>query len=116
MILPEIDKLKDIIVPRLKVDRKGTRSLVATLVDVSRRVVVYSEHRNNAIGRAIGPSNVGTSGSDSVDVETNTTGSLGNHGTGLQGVIDTLDTVRLHIDQETRGQLSLRSASIEQCR
>ena len=100
--------------PRLKVDGKSTRTLVASLVHVSRSVVVHPEHRDNTVGRTVGPTNVGTRRTDPVNIKTNTTSGLGDHSTSLQGVIDTLDTVTLHIDKEARRQLRLGSTSVEQ--
>jgi hypothetical protein len=100
VVLSEIKELEDISVPRLKVDGKSTRSLVTTLVDVAGSVVEDTKHRNNTVGCTVGTSNVGASGTDSVDVETNTTSHLGDHSTGLEGIIDTVNAVLLHINQE----------------
>lgn len=116
VVLAEIQELKDVGVPRLQVDSKGTRALVATLVHVPGRVVVHPEHRHDAIRRPVGSSNVRAGGSNSVDVEANPTGRLGDHGTCLQGVVDALNAIFLHINQEARSQLRLGSAGVEQSR
>ncbi len=41
-----------------------------------------------------------------MSIETNTTSSLGDHSTGLECVVDTLDAVILHVDEEAGRQLS----------
>lgn len=56
------------------------------------------------------------SSTDIVDVKTNTTSSLADHGTVLEGVVDTLDRVVLHADKEARAQLRVRCTRVEQCR
>lgn len=61
MILAQVDELKDVGVPRLEINSKRTRALVTTLVDVSRRRVVHTEHGNNAVGVTVGARNVRTS-------------------------------------------------------
>lgn len=116
MVLTEIQELKDIRVPGLQVDSKRTRTLVTTLVDISGGVVVHPQHGDDTVRRTVGTANVRTSRTDAVDVQTNTTSGLGDHCTCLQSVVDTLDTVCLHVDKEARGQLWLRGTSIEQSR
>lgn len=54
MVLSEVEKVKDISVPRLEVDGKGPRALVSTLVDVAGCIVVDPEHWHQAIGLPIG--------------------------------------------------------------
>ncbi len=46
---------------------------------------------------------------------TNTTSRLGDVSTGLEGVIDALNTVVLHTDEEAGGELRSTGASIEEC-
>jgi hypothetical protein len=86
--------------PWLEVNGESTRTLVATLIDIASSVVVNAEHRDEAVGRAIGAANVRASGADTMYVETNTAGGLGNQRTGLECVIDTIDAVLLHVDEE----------------
>lgn len=49
MVLSEIKKVKDISVPRLKVDGKCSRALVSSLVNVASCVVVDPQHWHQAI-------------------------------------------------------------------
>ncbi len=114
MVLAEVKELEDIRVPRLNVDGKGTGTLVATLVNVSCSVVEDTEHGNDTVADTIGTGNVGASSSDVVDVETDTTSGLGDHGAGLEGVVDTVDRVILHGDKETRRELGVGSTSVEE--
>src|ERR1700761_1545510 len=60
VVLPQGDELEDIRVLGLEVDRDRARSLVATLVNISRSRVVYAEHRHNAIRVTIRSGNVGS--------------------------------------------------------
>lgn len=114
MVLAKVEELEHISVPGLKVDGEGTRALVATLVDISGSVVEDTEHGNDTVGSTVGTGNVRTGSTDAVNVETNTASHLGNHGAGLEGVVDTLNRVVLHVDQEARRQLGLRRTSVEE--
>jgi hypothetical protein len=49
-----------------------------------------------------------------MDVQPDTSSGLADHGTVLEGIIDTLDGIVLHADQEAGAQLRVRSASIEE--
>lgn len=53
VVLAQVEELEDVCVPRLNVDGKGSRSLVAALVDVARSVVVDSEHRDDTVRVAL---------------------------------------------------------------
>ncbi|KAH3677659.1 hypothetical protein OGATHE_000313 [Ogataea polymorpha] len=114
MVLPDVDKVKNIRVPWLNVQSKRARTLVASLVDVSGGVVEHSHHWNDAVGRAVGSSDVRPGGSNVVNVQTNASGSLGDQSTGLEGVIDAVDGVVLHGNQETGRHLRMRSTGIKQ--
>lgn len=76
MVLAEVKELKDISMPWLQVDSKGTRTLVAALVDISGGVVEHTKHGYNSVGGAVGSSNVRSGGTDTVDVKADTSGSL----------------------------------------
>jgi len=52
-VLAHVEELEDVGVPRLEVDGKRARSLVAALVDVARRVVVHAQHRQEAVRHAV---------------------------------------------------------------
>lgn len=107
VVLSEIEELEDVSVPWFQVDGESTWALVSTLVNISGSVVEYSQHGNNAIGVSVCTSNVSTSGTNSVDVETNTSSILGDHGTSLEGVVDTVNAVLLHVDQKAGRELCL---------
>jgi hypothetical protein len=49
VVLPQVDKVEDIIMPRLKVDSEGPWAFVASLVDVASNRVVGTEHRYNTV-------------------------------------------------------------------
>jgi hypothetical protein len=100
VVLSKIKELEDVRVPGLKVDSESTRSLVATLVNVTSSVVENTQHGNDTVGSTVGTSDIRASGTDSVNVQANTTSHLGNHGTSLEGIIDTVNAVLLHINKE----------------
>jgi hypothetical protein len=114
VVLAKVEEFKDIGVPGLEIDGKGTRTFVATLIDVSGSVIEDTEHGDDTVGGAVGASDIGSSGPDTVYVEANASSHLGDHGAGLEGVVDALNTVILHVHEEARGQLALRSACIEE--
>jgi hypothetical protein len=58
VVLAQVEEAKDVSVPWLKVDSKGTWTLVATLVDIASSVVVYTEHRNETVGCSVGATDV----------------------------------------------------------
>ena len=86
------------------------------LIYISSRVVVHSEHWQQSVRVAICSGNVGTSGTNTVNVEPDSAGHFRNHGTGFQRVVDAVDRVRLHRQQEARGALGARGAGVEQGR
>ena len=49
-----------------------------------------------------------------MDVQSDSTGGLGDHGAGFEGVVDSLDGVVFHGDEETGGELGVGSAGVEQ--
>lgn len=98
MILSQVQELEDVGMPRLDVDGKGTRPLVATLIDISCGVVKDAKHRYNTIRGPVSTADIRAGSSDAVDVEPNPTGSLGDHGARLERIIDPLNTVFLDID------------------
>lgn len=53
--------------PRLNVDGKGALPLATSLVDVAGSIVEDTEHGEDAVGCAIGASDVAASGPDVVD-------------------------------------------------
>lgn len=91
-------------------------ALATTLVDVAGSVVEYAEHRREAIGLAVGAADVRSRRADVVGAEADPTSRLGDHGALLQSIIDALDAVFLHLEQEARGELRVWGAGVEQGR
>ena len=56
---------------------------------VPRCVVENSQHGNKPIAVTVGPSDVGSTSADAVDIETDAPSRLGDQSTLLQGVINT---------------------------
>ena len=56
------------------------------------------------------------SGADAMDIYSDTSRGLTDHGTILEGIINTLDGIIFHADQEAGAQLRTRSACIEKGR
>ena len=102
--------------PGLQVDREGAFALATALVDVTRGVVEYAQHRYDAVGRAVGAADVGTGRADVVHVEPDTAGGLRDLGAVLQRVVDAVDAVVLHHDEEAGRKLRLRRTGVEEGR
>ena len=86
--------------PRFHVNCKCTGSFVAALIHVSGSVVEDTQHWDDTIRGTIGASNVGSGGSDAVDVQSDATGRLGDHGASFESVVDSLDRVAFHGDEK----------------
>src|SRR3954468_18308468 len=71
VVLAQIQEVKDISVPRLQVDGKGARTLIATLINITCGVIKHAKHRYEAVGCAIGAGDIGTGGTNAVDVQAN---------------------------------------------
>lgn len=93
MVLPQVKKTHAISVPRLDADGKRTRALITTLVDESRGGVVRAEHGYDSVRVSIGASNV-----------TDSAGGFADHGAAFEGVVDALDRVVFHADEEAGAQ------------
>lgn len=71
--------------------REGSRSLVSSLVDVSSGGVVGSEHGDDTVRETVGSSDVRSLSTDVVDVETDSSGRLGDEGARLERVVDSFN-------------------------
>ena len=54
MVLPEVQEVKDVGMPRLQVDGKCPGAFVPSLVHVAGSVVVNPQHGHQSIRRAVG--------------------------------------------------------------
>jgi hypothetical protein len=96
--------------------REGTRSLVTTLVDITSSSIISPQHGHDTVRVPVGSGNVRPLGSNVVNVESDPTGRLRNHGTRLERVVDAVDRVVLHGDQEARRELRVRGTGVEELR
>ena len=71
MVLLEVEEIVDVGVPWLDVNGKRTLALSTSLVNVTGGVVEYTQHRNNAVGRAIGSFDVRARSTDVVNGKAN---------------------------------------------
>ena len=116
VVLSQVEEVEDVGVPRLEVDGERALALAAALVDVARRVVEDAQHRHDAVGGAVGAADVRPDRADVVDRQADPARRLGHARALLQGVVDPLDRVRLHRDEEARRQLRARGPGVEQRR
>ena len=116
VVLSQIQKGKDIGVPWFQINGDTSLALAATLVDVTSRVVKDTQHGNNAVGSSVGAGNVGLTGTNVVCGKTNATGVLGNDGTVLECIINSVNGVFLHGQEEARGHLRLGGSGVEEGR
>mmetsp|Transcript_33612 Transcript_33612/g.60520 ORF Transcript_33612/g.60520 Transcript_33612/m.60520 type:complete len:225 (-) Transcript_33612:149-823(-) len=115
VILPQVQHVEDIGMPRFDVDGEGSWSFPAALVDVVGCRVEDAKHGYEAVGDATGAFDECSAGSDFVDTEADASGGLGNHSTSFQRIINTFDRIITHLYQETTAQLRMDRASMEQC-
>merc|ERR1719500_1454665 len=114
MILTQIQEIEDVRMPGLKVDSESSWPLVAALVDIPGGVVEDPEHGDQAVAVTISTGNIGTSGSNAVHVQANTSSRLRDEGALLQGVVDALDTVAVHGQEEAAAELGPGGGRVEQ--
>jgi hypothetical protein len=58
VVLPQVEELEDVGMPRLEVDGERSRPFVTALVNIAGGGVVCTEHRHDAVRVSIGASNV----------------------------------------------------------
>merc|ERR1719234_1894906 len=116
MVLLQVKEVKDIGMPGFKVDGKSSRPLVSALVDIASSVVEHPQHRHQAIAVAVGAGNVGSTCPDVVDVEPDPPGRLGDESALLEGVVDALDAVAGHREEEAGGKLGPGGGCIKESR
>mmetsp|Transcript_42581 Transcript_42581/g.101499 ORF Transcript_42581/g.101499 Transcript_42581/m.101499 type:complete len:246 (-) Transcript_42581:617-1354(-) len=114
VVLPQLQKVEDVSVPRLQVHGKGALALAPTLVHVSGSFVEVPQHWHQPVAFAVGAPDVGAGGADVGDGHTDASRRFGDLGTLLQCVVDALDAVVLHLQQEARRHLGPGSAGVEE--
>ena len=86
------------------------------LVDVSSSIVEHTKHGNQSIGGSIGASDVRARRTNTMHVEADATGRLGDQSALLECVINVLDGVPRHGQQEATGELGPRCRRIKHVR
>ena len=76
VVLLQVEEVVDVGVPWLDVNSERTLSLSTALVNVAGGVVEHTQHRNNAVGRAVGSFDVRACGADVVNGKANAAGVL----------------------------------------
>ena len=114
MVLAQVQKRKDIRVPWFEVNSNASLALAASLVHVAGRVVEDAEHGNDSVRRSVGSANVGLTGTNVVNVETDSSGILGDDCTILEGFVDSVNAVFLHGEEKARRHLRHGGSSVEE--
>mmetsp|Transcript_5523 Transcript_5523/g.7783 ORF Transcript_5523/g.7783 Transcript_5523/m.7783 type:complete len:590 (-) Transcript_5523:355-2124(-) len=96
VVLLQVQEVHDVCVPGLEVDGDGALPLAAALVHVSGGVIVHAQHGHDAVGAAVGATDVGVGCTDVVDGQADAACVLGDDGALLQCVVDAVNTVILH--------------------
>jgi len=52
-IFPAVQEVKHVSMPRFEIDSEGTWSLVTSLIHISSRVIIYSQHGKQTIRRTV---------------------------------------------------------------
>mmetsp|Transcript_49580 Transcript_49580/g.137713 ORF Transcript_49580/g.137713 Transcript_49580/m.137713 type:complete len:323 (-) Transcript_49580:26-994(-) len=115
MVLLQLQEVEHIRVPRFQVHGEGALTLAPTLVHVARRLVEVPQHRHEAVAVAVRTPDVPALGAHIRDRDADAASRLGDERALLQGVVDAIDAVRLHCQQEAGRHLRRWSARVEQC-
>mmetsp|Transcript_74060 Transcript_74060/g.195202 ORF Transcript_74060/g.195202 Transcript_74060/m.195202 type:complete len:246 (+) Transcript_74060:1-738(+) len=102
--------------PRLQVHGEGALALAAALVLKASRHVEVPQHGHEAVAVAVGAADVAALRADVGDRQADSACGLGDQGALLQGVVNALDAIVLHGEQEARRHLGHRRARVEQRR
>lgn len=113
LIILHAKEVLNIRMPRLQLDRKRPRTL-ATLIDLASRIIEDAEHGNNSRGLAIRALNASVLATNVVNAETNATRPLGDLRTIPQRLVDALNAVIIHRQEEARRELWMLRARIEE--
>jgi len=100
VVLLELQELHDVHVPRFQLDSEGSHAFAPALGDLSCGVVEDLEHGDDACRVAPGALDEGSLGTDVADRESDAARVLADDSTLLEGLLDTLDAVLLHGQQE----------------
>ena len=114
VVLTKVEEGEDIGMPGLDVGGDTALALSSALIDVPGSVVEDTEHRNDAVGGAVGTTDVGLGGTDVGDGHADAASVLGDDGELLEGVVDAVDGVLLHGEEEARGHLGVGSSGVEE--
>mmetsp|Transcript_15041 Transcript_15041/g.28232 ORF Transcript_15041/g.28232 Transcript_15041/m.28232 type:complete len:201 (+) Transcript_15041:1285-1887(+) len=102
MVLPQLEELKDVCMPGLQVHGEGALPLATALVDVARGLIEVPEHGDEAVAVAVGAPDVRAACADVRDSHANPARRLGDQSALLQGVVNAVDAVPLHLQQKAR--------------
>ena len=116
MVLFQLQKVKNISVPRLQIYSKGPLSFSASLVYISSCIIIDLQHRHYPVAYTISSLNITVLGPNAMNRNTNTARTLRNLRTSLQGIINPVYRIIFHANQKTRTHLRLRGTGIEKGR
>src|SRR5688572_33291173 len=103
MIFLEIEEIENISVPWLQINSKTSLAFAATLIDITRCHVEVSQHRDNTIGSPTCAFDVGTFRTNIVNAKADTSSRLRNLCTLFQCIVNTINAIILHREEEARG-------------
>ncbi len=98
MILPQIQKRKDIRMPWFQIRRNTSLPLPPSLIDIPRCIIKHPQHGHNPITRPIRSSDVGLRGTDIGNRHPNPSCIFTNHCTVFQRIVDPINGIFLHTE------------------
>ena len=110
----QVQEVKNVCMPWLEIHGKGSLALAATLVHITGGVIEHTQHGNQAIGCAVGASNIRSLGAHIVQAQANATSALADFCTLFECVINAINAIVLHLQKEAARHLWLRCSRIEQ--
>mmetsp|Transcript_45767 Transcript_45767/g.76122 ORF Transcript_45767/g.76122 Transcript_45767/m.76122 type:complete len:293 (-) Transcript_45767:213-1091(-) len=116
MVLAQFQKLENVRMPRFEIHGKRAFALATALIHVTRGIVEHAQHWHDTVRGAIGAFNVRALAANAMNRHANAARILADLRALLERVINALNRVVLHREQETRRQLRSLRASIEQGR
>ena len=113
VIFLQVQEIENVCMPRFHVNGKASLALATPLVDIAGRIVENAQHGDDPVGCAIRSPDVRTCCTYIVNAESDPACRLADLGTLLQRVIDPVDAVVAHGQQEATGHLWLGGSRIE---
>src|SRR5258708_24330525 len=100
MVLTEVQESEYIGMPGFQVDGESAFAFAAALIYITGGIIEHAQHGDDAVAGAVGASDIGAGGADIMNREPDAACALGDLGCLFEGIVDSVDAVILHGEQE----------------